>query len=189
MSKNPRHYVDNKTLYKTLIQYRKDKEDALAVGESPPRIPEYVGLCIFQIATRLATKGNFINYSFKDEMISDGIENCIQYMNNFDPNKSNNPFAYFTRIVYNAYILRIQKEKKQTYIKYKSLQNAILHDNFFESVENDDVSSGMFKPIEHDNMQAFVKDYETKMKEKKIPKDTSTVGIDLLVKDENDDEK
>jgi len=189
-NKNPRHYVDNKTLYQTLIKYRQQRQDALAIGEPPPRIPEYVGLCVFQIATRLATKGNFINYSYKDEMISDGIENCIQYMNNFDPNKSKNPFAYFTRIVYNAYILRIQKEKKQTYIKYKSLQNCILNDNFFESVEHDDSASLSFKPAEHDNMQQFVKDYETKMQEKKVPKEIVLVGLELLAKeDEENDEK
>ena len=50
-------------------------------------------------------------------MISDGIENCLQYLDNFNPEKSNNPFAYFTQIIYYAFIRRIQKEKKQTTIK------------------------------------------------------------------------
>ena len=72
-----------------------------------------------KIATRLSHKPNFINYSFRDEMICDGIENCMQYIDNFNPEKSNNPFAYFTQIIYFAFLRRIDKEKKQPYIKFK----------------------------------------------------------------------
>ena len=56
-------------------------------------------------------------------MISDGIENCLQYMDNFDPEKSKNPFAYFTQIIYYAFIRRIQKEKKQQQVKQKMIAN------------------------------------------------------------------
>ena len=52
-------------------------------------------------------------------MISDGIENCLQYIHNFNPEKSNNPFAYFTQIIYYAFIRRIQKEKKQAHVKHQ----------------------------------------------------------------------
>ena len=61
-------------------------------------------------------------------MISDGIENCLQYLDNFDPDKSNNPFAYFTQIIYYAFIRRIQKEKKQTTIKHKILLDSNFDD-------------------------------------------------------------
>jgi DNA-directed RNA polymerase specialized sigma24 family protein len=177
----PKHYVDNKTLYETLIKFKNSKKEALALGTKPPRIPEYVGVCIFQIATRLATKGNFINYSYKDEMISDGIENCIQYMDNFDPEKSKNPFAYFTRIIYNAYILRIQKEKKQTYIKYKSFEHSIVSNEFFSISDSDD--SFISDAKSHENMHEFVRDYEKKMSEKKLQKEVNLVGLELLNKD------
>ena len=46
-------------------------------------------------------------------MISDGIENCLQYLDNFNPKTSNNPFAYFTQIIYYAFIRRIQKRKNR----------------------------------------------------------------------------
>ena len=65
---------------------------------------------------------NFVNYMFRDDMISDGIENCVQYIHNFDPEKSRNPFAYFTQIIHYAFLRRIQKEKKQLDIKNKIIE-------------------------------------------------------------------
>ena len=91
-------------------------EEAENIGERP-KVPEYIGECILKIANGLSNRPNFINYTYKDEMISDGIENCLQYIYNFNPKKSKNPFAYFTQIIYYAFIRRIQKEKKQTTIK------------------------------------------------------------------------
>ena len=111
--RKPVNYVDNKQLYAVMIDYKKAVNDAEAVGDDPPMIPEYVGRCLLQIATRLATKQNFANYPAKDDMISDGIENCVSYINNFDPEKSKNPFAYFTQIIYYAFLRRIKKEKKR----------------------------------------------------------------------------
>jgi DNA-directed RNA polymerase specialized sigma24 family protein len=81
-------------------------------------------------------KPNFINYSYREEMISDGIENCLQYIDNFDPTKSNNPFAYFTQIIYYAFLRRIAKEKKQSYIKGKLIQDMPFE--MFEVQEGDD---------------------------------------------------
>jgi len=63
-----------------------------------------------------------VNYMFRDDMISDGIENCVQYIHNFDPEKSKNPFAYFTQIIHYAFLRRIQKEKKQLEIKTKIIE-------------------------------------------------------------------
>ena len=75
-----------------------------------------------KIATHLSYKPNFVNYMFRDDMISDGIENCVQYIHNFDPAKSKNPFAYFTQIIHYAFLRRIQKEKKQLDIKNKIIE-------------------------------------------------------------------
>ena len=75
-----------------------------------------------KIANGLSYRPNFINYTYKQEMISDGIENCLQYIHNFNPEKSKNPFAYFTQIIYYAFIRRIQKEKKQTHVKHKMIE-------------------------------------------------------------------
>jgi hypothetical protein len=159
------HYVSNKSFHNALVAYREKCKVAEAEGNEKPRIPEYIGLCIYQIATKLATKGNFRNYSYIDEMISDGIENCINYgVRNYNPEKTHNAFAYFTRILYTAYVLRIQKEKKELYIKYKAFEN-----EHFNSVHQpvDLDNPGMFEMNINDNMIAFVRDYESKLKTKK----------------------
>ena len=134
--KKSEHYVNNKELLEALIVYRekveKDffqknsrkptREDRAKHWEGKPSIPNYLGECFLKIATHLSYKPNFVNYMFRDDMISDGIENCVQYIHNFDPEKSNNPFAYFTQIIHYAFLRRIQKEKKQLEIKTKIIE-------------------------------------------------------------------
>lgn len=116
---NSRHYVDNKEFLHHITEYRNRVIAAKEAGEEKPRVTEYLGECMVKIANHLAYKSNFVNYTFRDEMILDGIENCITYIDNFDPEKSKNPFAYFTQITYYAFIRRIQKEKKQLDTKKK----------------------------------------------------------------------
>ena len=106
-----------------MVIYKDQFNQAKKDGSPPPQISEYLGECFMKIAQRLSYRPNFINYAFRDDMISDGIENCVQYIKNFDPEKSNNPFAYFTQIIYYAFIRRIQKEKKQLYVKYKTMDS------------------------------------------------------------------
>ena len=116
------HYVNNKQLLEALIVYKSKVKEALDNEKPKPRITNYLGECFLKIATHLSYKPNFVNYMFREDMISDGIENCVQYINNFDPEKSRNPFAYFTQIIHYAFLRRIQKEKKQMEIKNKILE-------------------------------------------------------------------
>ena len=116
------HYVNNKELLHALIVYKNKVKEAQENEKPKPRITNYLGECFLKIATHLSYKPNFVNYMFREDMISDGIENCVQYINNFDPNKSTNPFAYFTQIIHYAFLSRIQKEKKQMDIKNKILE-------------------------------------------------------------------
>ena len=134
------HYVDNKQLYAVMVEYKKAVDEAEQTGDSKPQVPNYVGRCLLQIANRLATKPNFANYTFKDDMISDGIENCVSYIHNFDPEKSNNPFAYFTQIIYYAFLRRISQEKKQLEIKNKILERT----DFDEVFDANDLDSGNY---------------------------------------------
>ena len=114
-----KHYVNNPDFLAALKDRRLRVAETREAGIDKPQVSNYIGECILKIATHLSYKPNFINYTYRDEMISDGIENCLMYIDNFDPAKSSNPFAYFTQIIYYAFIRRIQKEKKQTYIKGK----------------------------------------------------------------------
>jgi len=118
------HYVDNKKFLHAMTEYRSLLEIAEKKKRKAPQITNYIGECFLKIANHLSYRPNFINYTYRDDMISDGIENCLQYMSNFDPHKSNNPFAYFTQIIYYAFIRRIQKEKKQQDVKAKLIANS-----------------------------------------------------------------
>jgi len=118
------HYVDNKKFLEAMIEYREKCSKAEEKGKRKPDVTNYIGECFLKIANHLSYRPNFINYTYRDDMISDGIENCLQYMSNFNPEKSNNPFAYFTQIIYYAFVRRIQKEKKQTTIKHKLIMDA-----------------------------------------------------------------
>lgn len=172
------HYVDNKQLFAVIVEYKMAVATAEAECKPKPPIPNYVGECILQIAKRLSTKPNFVNYSYRDEMISDGIENCISYFDNFDPSKSDNPFAYFTQIIYYAFLRRIQKEKKQIYIKHKTAENSMLFNELVEQGENDEF---VFSPMDFDseNVSDFIKSFEESIDKKKVKRKKS--GIDLFI--------
>jgi len=118
------NYVNNREFLDALMVFRKDVADAKESGGKRPRVPNYVGECFLKIATHLSYKPNFVNYMFREDMICDGIENCLQYIDNFNPEKSTNPFAYFTQIIYYAFLRRIQREKKQLEIKNKILERS-----------------------------------------------------------------
>jgi len=131
------HYVNNKEFLAALILYKKDVAEAEELGKPKPRITNYLGECFLKIATHLSFKPNFVNYIFKDDMISDGIENCVQYIHNFNPEKSQNPFAYFTQIIHYAFLRRIQKEKKQLEIKNKILEKTGYEEVFYDDSLSD----------------------------------------------------
>ena len=116
------HYVNNKEFLEALIVFKAKCLAAKEAGEQRPQISNYIGECFLKIATHLSYKPNFVNYMFREDMICDGIENCVQYIHNFNPEKSSNPFAYFTQIIYYAFLRRIQKEKKQLEIKTKIIE-------------------------------------------------------------------
>jgi len=140
------HYVNNKDFLIALIEYRKSVELAEQRGDPKPQITNYIGDCFLKIATHLSFKPNFVNYIFKDDMISDGIENCVQYIHNFNPEKSQNPFAYFTQVIHYAFLRRIQKEKKQLEIKNRILEKTgydevFCDDNLIDGINYSDYNS------------------------------------------------
>ena len=131
------HYVNNKEFLEALVVFKAKCSAAKEAGEPRPQISNYIGECFLKIATHLSYKPNFVNYMFREDMICDGIENCVQYIENFNPEKSKNPFAYFTQIIYYAFLRRIQKEKRQLEIK-----NMILDKSGYEVAFHTDDTSG-----------------------------------------------
>lgn len=176
------HYIDNKTFYEAIKQHKINIKQAEADGQPKPIIPNYIGSCILLIANRLSTKPNFINYSYKDEMVSDGVENCIMYIDNFDPDKSTNPFAYFTQIIYFAFLRRIQKEKKHLYIKHQVFRQSAFTDELYDVQEGDDFGgSPVNNMMDTHKMDDFVKAFELGLEKKRKP--AQKTGIELFVEE------
>ena len=132
------HYVNNKEFLAAMIDYKQAIKEAEKKKKQRPPVTDYIGSCFLKIANHLSYRPNFINYTFRDDMISDGIENCLQYLDNFNPKTSNNPFAYFTQIIYYAFVRRIQKEKKQITIKQRMIQEANYDDMALQPGEDRD---------------------------------------------------
>lgn len=158
------NYVDNKLFLKEMTAYRRSVRKAKKDGLEKPRIPEYVGQCFMLIAENMSHKYNFLSYTFRDEMVSDAIENCVMYADNFNPRKSKNPFAYFSQICYYAFLRRIQREKKQLYVKYKSTElHGVLDD--FDQLEDGDGNTRQFEM--YDNISEFIQKFENAKAAKK----------------------
>lgn len=167
MAARKKNYVNNAEFYDAMVEYKKAVREAEECGDESPRIPNYIGECLYQIANRLSYKPNFVNYTYRDDMIADGLENAVMAINNFDPEKSKNPFAYFTQIIYFAFLRRIQKEKKQMYVKHKVIEHSVLTDTIVERGENDKSGSAAFVDLDNEYMSDFVENYEESMRKKK----------------------
>lgn len=163
------NYVDNEKMLEEIKKYRENVRVNKELGLEKPRIPNYLGECIIKIANNLSHNRNFIGYSFKEEMILDGIENCVRYIGSFDPERGSNPFAYFTQVINYAFIRRITKEKKQSYVKGKLIQNYDF--SAFDMQEHDDDEDFMrgFESFLQNNSNfddSFIKNKEKKKKAK-----------------------
>ena len=162
-AKNKPHYVDNKKFLQAMIEYRDKCKKAEENNRKKPLVTNYIGECFLKIANHLSYRPNFINYTYRDDMISDGIENCLQYMDNFNPEKSKNPFAYFTQIIYYAFIRRIQKEKKQMQVKAKLISNAGV-ENMMDQLAGDDkqYQSAMLEFLQRNSKEEEPKEVKKK---------------------------
>jgi len=178
-----RNYVNNPEFLEAIVAYKKLCNEAEDCGEKKPQIPNYIGQCIYQISTRLASKPNFSGYSYKDEMISDGLENAIQALGNFDPEKSHNPFAYFTQIIWYAFLRRIDKEKKQLYIKHKVTENSVMTGTAVDHAEGTPDTNGepAYIDLNNDYMSDFVRGYEKKMEDKKKAQTKAKKGLEKFM--------
>jgi len=161
MAAKKEHYVNNKDFLEAMTVYKKEVNRAIKDKKEKPPVGNYIGSCFLKIANHLSYRPNFINYTFRDDMVSDGIENCLQYLDNFDPAKSSNPFAYFTQIIYYAFIRRIQKEKKQVTIKHR-----LIMDNNYDDMTLQPGEDGEFKNQFREFLQKNIRMEEPVKKEK-----------------------
>jgi len=175
MAAKKEHYVNNKEFLEAMKAYKKSVNKAKREKKDKPPVTNYIGSCFLKIANHLSYRPNFINYTFRDDMVSDGIENCLQYLDNFNPAKSSNPFAYFTQIIYYAFIRRIQKEKKQTTIKHKLIMDSNYDDVALQPGDDAEFKNQfrefLQKNLKMDDTQP--KKVEKKKKKTRVKKSTS----------------
>ena len=174
-------YINNESFLKALIEYKTNLELSKENNKQKPRIPDYIGECFLKIANNLAKRPNFCCYTYKEEMISDAVENCLMYFENFDPEKSSNPFAYFTQICWYAFVRRIAKEKKQQYVKYKATENF----GVLDEEELRELGDGTVQQIQiYDNLYEFISDFEENVKRKKeLSAEKKKKGIEKFFED------
>ena len=184
--KKSEHYVNNKEFLAAMVEYKKLVNRAKREGKKDPRVPDYIGECFLKIANHLSYRPNFINYTFRDDMISDGIENCLQYLDNFNPKTSNNPFAYFTQIIYYAFVRRIQKEKKQVTIKNRLITESNYDDMTLQPGEDKEFKN-QFTEFLKKNMpveeQQKIADDLAKKKKKRKKKTKSSLDYFMSYED------
>ena len=173
------HYVNNKEFLQAMIEWNDLCKQAKKEDKPQPPITNYIGECFLKIANHLSYRPNFINYTYREEMISDGIENCLQYVHNFNPEKSDNPFAYFTQIIYYAFLRRIQKEKKQSHVKNKLIEN--MNVDMFLVGEDGDVQNNPYTDYLQKNFLPEEDVYKPKKKKEK-PK-----GLELFYNEDSTD--
>jgi len=181
--KKPRkknNYINNKTLYGSMIHYKNEVKEAKQKDLHPPIVPKYIGESILLICNNLAKKPNFSGYTYKTDMISDAIMDCVAAVDNFDPEKTNNPFAYFTQIAWNAFIRRIHKEKKQTYIKHKNFENSFMMNELWSDSENIHLKANEYS-------SEIVRSFEEKNSLTKNKKNTKMVGVEKFSGVENEE--
>jgi hypothetical protein len=177
--KKSEHYVDNKLFLQAMIEFKDKCAKAEKRKRKPPPVTNYIGECFLKIANHLSYRPNFINYTFRDDMISDGIENCLQYLKNFNPDKSNNPFAYFTQIIYYAFIRRIQKEKKQSNIKYRMIEQANIDEFAVLPGDTNNDYKNQFLEFLRKNKPSTEEPQKNEIKIKKRKKRTYTSVLDI----------
>jgi len=182
IKKNKPHYVNNKDFFAAMVEYKDNVSLCESQGEPRPAVSTYIGECIMKIAVHLSHKPNFMNYTFKEEMISDGIENCLTYIDNFNPEKSSNPFSYFTQIIYFAFLRRIAKEKKHTYTRYKLTEQMQVMNMTSDNQSHDTfdyTSPTKMNEWTRDHVGNFIEDFEEGNRRKK--KNKNTIPVDVLI--------
>lgn len=183
------HYVDNKKLYQSLAGWLEAVEASNRDKQPRPVLPDYVAECMYKMATRLAQKGGFVNYTFKEEMVGDAMESCLRYIHNFNHRKYTNAFAYITQIIHNAFIRRIQKEQKQLYVKMKIVENADFIDSYERQNHDSSQYNNSYVTYLQENMGDVItkfEDWKEGKKRRSVQQRKKVASVSVLFEDEEE---
>jgi hypothetical protein len=183
------HYVNNREFSYAVVDYVTASNEAKAKGEKNPVVPDYIAICFMKICEGLSHKPNFVRYTYRDEMVMDGVENCLKAIYNYNINTATrtgkpNAFSYFTQIAYFAFIRRIVKEKKQTDIKFKFMEQANIED-FVSSIDKNSPIDQSFLDTLREKISR-IKETDTAIKDfAKEEKEKKKKGLELFMGKKN----
>ena len=175
------HYINNKEFLALLIAHRNALADAEKKKLPAPQISDEIGLCFLDMAQRISKRPNFSSYTFREDMVSEAVENCLLYIRNFNPDISQNPFGYFTTTIYYAFFRRIEREKKDLYMKYKSAEMQ----GYVDSPIQDEMINTRHLTV-YDNISDYINTFEQKREEKRIKqeKKKKKKGLETFMEEE-----
>ena len=167
------HYVDNKKFSLAVVEYVETVNEAREADSEIPKVTDYIATCFMKISEGLSHRPNFVRYTYREEMVMDAVENCLKAIENYNINATTrtgkpNAFAYFTQIIWYAFLRRISKEKKQMYIRFKSSQVMVASGGTYSG---DEVNLNLNTNVDY--MNSFVQDYEDKIAKDKAKKKAS----------------
>lgn len=162
LKENSNNYVNNKKLYNEFEKFIEIKNRCLEENKPIPKMSDIIGSAIIQIATRRCNSRQYVGYSnnWKEELISNAVMTATIRCHNFDPKKSNNPFAYLTQICDNAIKEQLKKEKKQLYVKYKSIEESNgFYGDVDENVDENELHHQM-ESLPADQRRKYIETFE-----------------------------
>jgi len=194
----PQHYVNNREFSQAVVDYVNQVEEAESAGETKPQVTPYIAECFMKIAEGLSHKPNFNQYTFRDEMVMDAVENCLKAITNYNieaATRTGNPnaFSYFTQISYYAFLRRIAKENRQSDIRDKFIHDGGLEDfigstgnSVIDSTNQAYVDSIRNRIDEFNDQQSFMKNAHP---EDDLFRDHGPMSRGSKTKEENDGEE
>lgn len=163
------HYVNNAEFSQAVVDYVLTVREAREKGEPDPMVPDYIARCFLKICEGLSHKSNFVRYTYREEMVMDAVENCLNAVGNYNIEAATrkgkpNAFGYFTQISWFAFIRRIKKEKKQQDVKLKYLAESGIEEFMVDADEDPQVAKAVQSFV--DNLRRRID--EVKEKDAKV---------------------
>lgn len=155
--KKKKNYVNNADLLKEL-----------ELSHEQDRMTEELGKMLLLLAQRYVRVPRFARYIYTDDMEGFALMTLCKAWRAFDATKSNNPFAYFTQCIKNAFFQYDNGERKQRDIKDEIRLSAGQNPSFnyaerMAEVVTDSDATGDHDYMDiHDAYDPYVEDEEVK---------------------------
>ncbi len=135
--------------------YLSNKELLAAVIEAKEKgfMTDKLARMLQLLCSKYAKKGSFINYSYNDDMQSYAMMMLVRTWHSFNPEKTNNPFAFFTQCIKNSFIQYLNQERRQRSIRDELLIDQGMNPSFSYTESSSDGVPGIEDEQDFDSMR------------------------------------